>query len=309
MAGPIKVFVKGLGKVAFPEGTSKEVMSDAISKQLDMSEAARFARAKEQGFNIDDTYIHNTQNIKHDFDFDLNRRGDMTLSNANSPGVAMTSLVGDFFNKGADDLYKKADYPGEANIPVKLPVDDALYDVGSLAEFADELENHAVYDMGIDWNKIQNPEDLYDDYLPVAKSYVEKLESKGYKGVSFADEEYGGKSVAIFQPKNVRSIHAAFDPAKKGSSNLLASVAGGAVGLSALGGSGESYAESLLKMPPQQTIEAAKYPVFSQVAELLRKADTPIGPLFEALPNLLDKWAYGAQDVTLQDQIMSALEL
>ena len=306
MAGPIKVFVKGLGKVAFPEGTAPNVMSDAISKQLDMSEAARFGRAKEQGFNIDDTYIHNTQNIKHDFDFDPSRRGDMTLSNANSPGVAMTSLVGDFFNKGADDLYRKAGSTGEANIPVKLPGDDDLYDAGSLAEFADELENHAVYDMGIDWDKVQNPEDLYEDYLPVAKSYVEKLESKGYKGVSFADEEYGGKSIAIFQPKNVRSIHAAFDPAKKGSSNLLASVAGGAVGLGALG-SDESFAESLLQ--PDQTIEAIKYPVFSQVAELLRKADTPIGPLFEALPNLLDKWAYGASDVTLQNKIMAALEI
>jgi hypothetical protein len=39
---------------------------------------------------------------------------------------------------------------------------------------------------------------------------------------------------AVFDPANIRSVNAAFDPAKRGSANLMAGAAGATIGLSAL---------------------------------------------------------------------------
>jgi hypothetical protein len=38
----------------------------------------------------------------------------------------------------------------------------------------------------------------------------------------------------VFDPKNIRSVNAEFNPANRGSANLSAGIMGGAVGLSAL---------------------------------------------------------------------------
>jgi hypothetical protein len=57
------VIVKGLGKIKFPSSMSDEAIERSI-KNLDMSEAARMARAKEQGFDERIIY-HGTQK---DFD-------------------------------------------------------------------------------------------------------------------------------------------------------------------------------------------------------------------------------------------------
>ena len=40
--------------------------------------------------------------------------------------------------------------------------------------------------------------------------------------------------VLIFDPVNLRSVNAAFDPAQRGSANLMAGAAGATIGLSAL---------------------------------------------------------------------------
>ena len=45
---------------------------------------------------------------------------------------------------------------------------------------------------------------------------------------------YTGQDTIVLNPANIRSVNAAFDPAKRKSANLMAGVMGGAVGLSAL---------------------------------------------------------------------------
>lgn len=66
---------------------------------------------------------------------------------------------------------------------------------------------------------------------------------EGFDGVQFMgledapgfDPIHGiADTLKIFDPANIRSVNAAFDPAKRGSANLMAGVMGGAVGLSAL---------------------------------------------------------------------------
>jgi hypothetical protein len=43
-----------------------------------------------------------------------------------------------------------------------------------------------------------------------------------------------GNETIIFDPSNIRSVNAAFDPAKRGSANLLAGGAATAVGVGAM---------------------------------------------------------------------------
>jgi hypothetical protein len=59
---------------------------------------------------------------------------------------------------------------------------------------------------------------------PGNAKYREALKKAGYSGAVVNDE--AGMSVAIFDPKNIRSRFAAFDPAKKDSADLLAGVVG-----------------------------------------------------------------------------------
>jgi hypothetical protein len=68
----------------------------------------------------------------------------------------------------------------------------------------------------------------------------EVLAELGFKGLDYNDTER-----LIFDPSNIRSVNAAFDPAKSDSSNLLASAAPVAVGLGALGGGEEAEAGTL----------------------------------------------------------------
>ena len=67
-----------------------------------------------------------------------------------------------------------------------------------------------------------------DDYPGDRRDLLQKI---GYTGARVDDE--GGKSISMFDPSAIRSVNAAFDPAKKDSANLLAGLGGAAV----LGGS------------------------------------------------------------------------
>lgn len=81
--------------------------------------------------------------------------------------------------------------------------------------------------------------DLDDSQLT---DWAEEAKAKGFDGLkinNFSDNaDYGQYIPAthylIFDPANIRSTNAAFDPAKRGSANLMAGAAGATIGLSAL---------------------------------------------------------------------------
>lgn len=58
-----------------------------------------------------------------------------------------------------------------------------------------------------------------DDYPGDRRDLLQKI---GYTGARVDDE--GGKSISMFDPSAIRSVNAAFDPAKKDSANLLAGI-------------------------------------------------------------------------------------
>jgi hypothetical protein len=69
---------------------------------------------------------------------------------------------------------------------------------------------------------------------------VQLLKNKGFDSMRLAESTYDRSvapvfdTLAVFNPSNIRSVNAAFDPAKRGSANILATAAGGTISLSAL---------------------------------------------------------------------------
>ena len=59
-----------------------------------------------------------------------------------------------------------------------------------------------------------------DTYKGTNDDIVKALEGEGFHGVD------SGHETVVFDPANIRSVNAAFDPAKKGSSNILAGAGG-----------------------------------------------------------------------------------
>ena len=144
--------------------------------------------------------------------------------------------------------------------------------------------------------------------------------------------------IVVFNPSQIRSKFAAFDPAQKESSNLLAQFAPIATGtgLAALGLSPDetqaainSYIQATQGSNPildnlnrnlQQfgmnergvpvtgTMQATPYPMLGKVADALRVVDTPIGPVFGGAADYLDKLAQG-QKTTYFDRLGAALDV
>jgi hypothetical protein len=85
--------------------------------------------------------------------------------------------------------------------------------------------------------------DIQEDIDRVIKS----AKSQGYSGVDFKnlsdDVGFSGRASnhrVVFDPSNIRSVNAAFDPASLGKNGLLKSVLGAGLGYNLLsGGTGE----------------------------------------------------------------------
>jgi hypothetical protein len=78
-----------------------------------------------------------------------------------------------------------------------------------------------------------------DTYKGTNDDIVKALEGEGFHGVD------SGHETVVFDPANIRSVNAAFDPAKKGSSNILAGAGG--LGLMGMMASEDADAGPLVK--------------------------------------------------------------
>ena len=124
------------------------------------------------------------------------------------------------------DVYKGKEYP----VTINSRVDPRGNFPKTKEEAREQLLNNFAYDMrqpnykDIDFFKGWN-NDFYDslsDYIRVggkgSAELTKKAKAAGFDGVKAGDE------TVIFDPKNIRSIDAKFDPAKADSPDLLSSV-------------------------------------------------------------------------------------
>lgn len=198
--------VPGVAAVRAARGASP------LEGTLDMSQAARMQRAAEQGFDVNTPVYHGSGT---EFDaFDSGRLGENTGYGDASVGFHFSD------NKADADFY--ASKAGER-----------LGTKGVVRPFFLDLKNPLVVGLDeFDGNAGLRTQEFLDDKL-AAKAFAE---DNGHDGIIYP---YGtnvdsGYTAIAFRPEQIRSTSAAFDPAKRGSANLMAGAAGATIGLSAL---------------------------------------------------------------------------
>lgn len=177
---------------------------------LDMSQAARMQRAAEQGFDVDMPMYHGTTDNFESFDIDRAGKND---SGWYGKGVYLTpdpdtASAYSQYTEFAD----RTGAPGANVVPAYIRLKNPYYWPENRKAALTTEESQLIRD---------------------------ELMAQGYDGVivsnKYADPKYQSNyETIVFDPANIRSVNAAFDPAKRGSANLMAGAAGATMGLSAL---------------------------------------------------------------------------
>lgn len=193
----------------------------AAGKALDMSTEARMARAKAMGFDTDRVLYHGTMKDAGRGAFVPSRGGEL------GPGTYVTrdpNLANDFARSSYGGDYRE----GAGVLPVYAP---------RLKEFPGVneqglMENGWAVERGkiMDRLRAENGGEWSSDIPMRAEMEMERIaREEGFAGF-YVNGRGGMNQGVIFDPSNIRSIHAAFDPAKSKSSDLLAALAGVSLG-------------------------------------------------------------------------------
>jgi len=174
-----------------------------VGKALDMSTAARMKRAAEHGFTVD--ALHGT--AKDIAAFDPARLGVNTRADGGELGYFFTKkpALADGYAEIASrgGWYGRAEPGAPAVYPVKL-----------------KLENPKMFASASDFYREGDKRKAAGQTLA---QWREELQKQGHDGIMVRAD---GEEIVVFDARNIRSRSAAFDPAKRDSSNILASVAG-----------------------------------------------------------------------------------
>lgn len=231
-----------------PTGMSRQAGTIGDASKLPMDEASRLARAKELGFG-DEVMYHGTTGELSKFDPTL--YGSSTQAESARHGVWLTS--------SPDEAGEYADLAAHNKIftPIKEKMDlleaQARTDPSKWDEWErlqaqwEKLETiqekgQAIYPLKVRKGKYLEYDakgNMWGDVEADINKMINKAKSEGYDGFelkNIKDMPYSGSAgrptthKLIFDPKNIRSAHAKFDPAKKASANILAGGAAATIG-------------------------------------------------------------------------------
>lgn len=220
--GPIAVGAAGVGVAS----------QDAEAKPLDMSKVARMKRAEELGFDTAKTYFHGTKGNISEFKVNPDRNG-LGVYFSETPETANSYAMGTQFNSTGANV-----------IPANLR-QEKVFDIAD--KFKHEIVNPENKDkfLALFPKSARGPIEakLREGVLPfgsnVAPAYylmeqvpeVKKaLTDGGYTSLRFNDwlNNKAEPVTVAFNPADIRSTNAAFDPKKKNSAKILAGGAGAA---------------------------------------------------------------------------------
>ena len=183
----------------------------AVAKGLDMSQAGRMRRAKEMGFDTETVLYHGTGSDIKSFNTSGN-----DISSQLGPGI--------FFTKFPESASVYADAGNMGANPNIIPV----YIRGNIVDrYKTNIPPPAML---LREARRQFPNLSEDDAVRAW------FKSKGIDGLRTGNWE----EVTVFDPSNIRSVNAAFDPEKAASSTLLAAAPFAAVGGAGLTLAGEN---------------------------------------------------------------------
>ena len=246
--------------VLFDDDAAKLLARDDTRFDLPTDEASRMARAQEMGFDVETPMFHGTSADITSFapsmggsatgaktgkmaiwltDDPVTAKGYARHAATNAPVKKILREANEAADKGNWDLHEKkiaeaeilekqigeeGGLRGQNILPLYAPKDDEFRSIwdkaGELPSglFVKNMKGRSFDDFGVS--------DEIQQILIGAKR-------DGHKGVKFEnlDDAPGlynrpATHVAIFDPKNIRSTNAQFDPAKKDSANILAGVGG-----------------------------------------------------------------------------------
>jgi len=202
----VKTANRYFGRKSFrSEGRGGPRPSNPPSEKLDMETEARTQRAKEMGFDTERVFYHGTSKT---FDeFQASERG------VSGPGIYLTN---DPAEAGA---YTNA---ADAAQVIPLYVRGKLAPIGKrseiIAKHADEIESRANQE-ALEANDFMREDAIFSTAFDRIAN--EKMAEEGYAGlIQFEDNM--STQLVIFDPANVRSVYAKFDPELTDSRNLSA---------------------------------------------------------------------------------------
>lgn len=220
----------GLGGAEMKAGETALGAGPIRSTALDMSQEARMARAADQGYTIDAYHGTNSDFPAFNRVDGGNARGAGTYVTT-SPETASRYATGDV-NRITPDGNA---YPNVMPLKVRSerPFDE--HSVLNKSQI-DEIEKAAIA-LGEPWKKGELAKTFDRSYpskgynVLQTLSYNPDLQNKILKRVGYDSRMGGGigtpeKDIVVFDPTNIRSRFASFDPANKGSNLLMGGLAG-----------------------------------------------------------------------------------
>lgn len=204
---------------------AKKLLEEIADALLPMDKASRMQRAKEGGFDTDKTWYHGT-------------RGDI---DAFDPGKAKSEGDAIFFTDEPNLASEYAQGVRGAVYPVYLKkgMDQTGFPMPK-NEVIEAMSRHEgdqlvadidTFNRSIDWNKNQYFSNAISDAGEKGVVIRQVEDSPGYDPFGTIPADVA----AVTRPENIRSVNAAFDPAKKASKNLMAGVGGVTAGGGLLG--------------------------------------------------------------------------
>lgn len=208
------------------------VIGDAAAKAirgLDMSQAARMQRADDMGLDPSFTLYHGTGDDIQEFD--LNIAKDME---GRKKGLGL----------GSGKIYLHGDPQSASAFAMNAPKrglgqNPNVMQLISTGNYIDENDYKQMFMENSGGVEITSGNLNMRERDALIKKTDKQVMEKGFDGIAEKYKDSSGKvvgygQVAIFDPANIRSVNAAFDPKKRGSANIMAGVGGVLAGGSAL---------------------------------------------------------------------------
>lgn len=199
--------------------------SGVQASELPMDQASRMARAKEMGLDVPVYHGTTAENLDK---FEVGRESVNSTTFGDMPTTRHAVFVSDnkdFSKQYGDNIHE-------------LVISNNIGDFDQMkGRFIDSIDPFEDRDMWMSARYAAEPWMFFDEEL--GARFKKFAQDEGYDGVRFKEwtdsidggaDEVEGTTTAVFDPANIRSVHAKFDPAKRDSADLLAGVAGG-VGL------------------------------------------------------------------------------
>jgi hypothetical protein len=199
---------------------------------LAMDQASRLSRARDMGFDTDNVMYHGTGSPSIDA-FDVSKAGTVQKSDWGE-GVYFSPSRGDADYYRTEALKKtNPDYLAAWDKYEALSANPTVINgspkysqesQAALKEFQDigrKLNSSDGGQVVESYLKLQNP--FVSPYQSMPDPFMaEYAKSRGHDGIKMLNGDGSLNEVVVFDPRNIRSVNATFDPSKSDSANLLA---------------------------------------------------------------------------------------